>query len=111
MTNYEQLQPEKVFIESGRIAFAMGLAPVANPYRGKPQFKLWQAGYKRAETAAGGSKALNIKRTYSVDDLEEVQCIWCDDIFLERQRCQKCNPEMLEITMVGIKLMDRSNLV
>jgi hypothetical protein len=110
LTNYEQKQQDAAFIEAGRIGYALGMASVANPYRGKPQFKLWQIGYKRAETAAGGSKALNIKRTYSVDDLEEVQCIWCDDIFLERQRCQKCNPEMIEITMVGIKLMDRSNL-
>ena len=108
MTNYEQKQNDSIFLEAGRIAYAMGLAPVANPYRGKPQFKLWQAGYKRAYNDAGGvdtrgREAPNIRRTYSVDDLEEVQCIFCDDVFLERQRCQKCNPEMIEISLKDIK--------
>ena|ERR1039458_2232585 len=103
MTNFEQKQLDSIFLESGRIAYAMGLAPVSNPYRGKPQFKLWQAGYKRAENDAGGSKGLLIRRTYSVDDLDEVQCVFCDDIFLESQRCQKCNPEMIEISLKDIK--------
>jgi hypothetical protein len=110
VTNYEQLQPEKVFIESGRIAFAMGLAPVANPFRNSPKFKLWQIGYKRAEHEAGGSKAPLLRRSYAITDWDETQCVFCEDIFFENQRCQKCNPEMIEITMVGIKLMDRSNL-
>lgn len=108
MTNYEQKQHDNIFLEAGRISYAMGLAPVANPYRGKPQFKLWQAGYKRAYNDAGGidtrgREAPNIRRTYSVDDLDEVQCIFCDDIFLENQRCQKCNPEMIEISLKDIK--------
>ena len=45
MTTREKKQPNKVFVEAGKIAFKMGILFRNNPYQERPFKTLWEKGY------------------------------------------------------------------
>lgn len=90
MTNFEKNQPNSCFISIGIKAFHMGIPLNGNPYRNSDKYKLWKIGWKRAEVKVGGIKAPKLRKQYFEEELETINCVWCDDEFLEKEKCKKC---------------------
>ena len=100
MTKFEHNLPASNFKDAGRNAFNMGFTIGSNPYTGKHN-SLWRTGYRAAEFEAGGKGVPRLRKSYSFVELDEVECDNCQDVLLEGQNCEHCNPSTVgEITII-----------